>query len=273
MISDKTSGTSAIKSPAEKFKVPMSTVPRHFFSMDKSNRLDLLWSPKPSATKLFVLFSGDALRAKYDPPVYQRWSWAKNFPGHCLYISDPSLYCSDKLGLAWYAGNAEYDPLEHMSIVVKKIIRDLNLTTKDIIFYGSSGGGHAAIRSLTFFPKATAIAINPQTSLAKYHRTNVDRYLSICYPDLDPDIALEAYAKKFDLTRSMDFYHSKNILIAQNDTDTFHLKNHCEPFIKKANQYDDNTIVRFDFSLEGGHGKGESEEVYKSMMEFIMEKQ
>ncbi|WP_218240971.1 hypothetical protein, partial [Pseudomonas sp. 2822-17] len=40
---------------------------------------------KPSQEKrLFVLLSGSANRSKFTPPVFQRWSWAEYFPGHCL---------------------------------------------------------------------------------------------------------------------------------------------------------------------------------------------
>lgn len=72
--------------------------PELFHSTRAGLTYDLLWSPKPGAKRLFVLFSGDAMRSKNNPPVFQRWSWAPQFPGHCLYVSDPTLLMAPSEG-------------------------------------------------------------------------------------------------------------------------------------------------------------------------------
>lgn len=85
--------------------------PTLYLEKEGKHRIDYLWQPNLEHDRLFVLFSGNAMRSKNDPPVFQRWSWSKHFPGSCLYVSDPSLYLSKDIGLAWYSGADTFDPL------------------------------------------------------------------------------------------------------------------------------------------------------------------
>ncbi|WP_146339480.1 hypothetical protein [Nesterenkonia sp. NBAIMH1] len=90
-------------------------------------RYDFILSPRREAHRLIVFFSGDARRDKFQPPVFQRWSWADKFPAHCLYMSDPALYRSETLGLTWYAGAAEQDYLKHIWGIVDRIADQLGV--------------------------------------------------------------------------------------------------------------------------------------------------
>uniref|UniRef100_UPI001C9C4959 hypothetical protein n=1 Tax=Nesterenkonia massiliensis TaxID=1232429 RepID=UPI001C9C4959 len=72
---------------------------------------EFIFAPKPQSKRLIVFFSGDARRTLFDPPVFQRWSWARKFPASCIYFSDPALHLRGDLGLGWYAGSAESDYL------------------------------------------------------------------------------------------------------------------------------------------------------------------
>jgi len=62
-----------------------------------------------SNNKLFVFFSGYVDRTRLSLPVFHRWSWSGQFPGHTLYISDPTLLLSSRLGLGWYIGSGKND--------------------------------------------------------------------------------------------------------------------------------------------------------------------
>jgi hypothetical protein len=109
-------------------------------------QFDYLYQPSIHK-RLFVFFSGSAQRSKINPPVFQRWSWAHLFPGHCLYVSDPSLFLNDKLGLAWYSGTSGFDPMPIIAQEVKNLALSLDINESSIFSYGSSGGGFAALRS------------------------------------------------------------------------------------------------------------------------------
>lgn len=229
---------------------------------------DFLWYPNPGYKKLFIFFSGDILREKNAPPVYQRWSWATHFPGNCLFFSDPSLKLSNKLGLSWYSGSEDADPMPNIACIVNKICSYLEIDEKDIVTYGSSGGGFAAIRFLLFSNCSTAVAINPQTRIKKYYRSKVKEYLQELYPSYSIEDALKAYETRMDLLKSYHFLKNKKIIYVQNTVDNFHMKNHAEPFFKMFGSNSDHLNKMF-FEELGGHGKAENQEVFDKILAMI----
>lgn len=229
---------------------------------------DFLWYPKAQYKKIFVFFSGDILREKNAPPVYQRWSWAPFFPGNCLFISDPSLKLSDSLGLAWYAGSEHYDPLPIIAGIIKRICSSISIDEKDIVTYGSSGGGFAAIRSLLYLEKATAVAINPQTEIKKYHRSKVNHYLSELYPSFDDKKVFDEFQEKLDLFFSLSLLSDKKIIYVQNLADDFHVKKHAEPFFKSCEGR--NVVLRKVFFEDSrGHGTAEDQSTFNKILSII----
>lgn len=239
-------------------------------------RFDFLFSPKKDSDKLFVMFSGDALRQQYEPPVFQRWTWAPHFPGHCLYISDPSLFLADDLGLAWYAGTQDFDPQDVISTRIQKIAEFLGVTQSNIYTYGSSGGGFAAIRMQLSLPKITAIAVNPQTSILNYNSRAVEKYLSICFNGRSRVEMREEFPRRVSLLENVDILKSGKILISQNESDKHHYSNHLKPFCKAIGVpviHDEKhaRFRRFVFDLEGGHNKAETPEVFREILRIGME--
>ena len=129
------------------------------------HRIDYLWHPNLEHRRLFVLFSGNAMRSRNDPPVFQRWSWASHFPGSCLYVSDPSLYLHPDLGLAWYSGTEKFDPMPSILQRALDIAAQSGVPRKNIFSYGSSGGGFAALRFAAITEGIGAISVNPQIQI------------------------------------------------------------------------------------------------------------
>lgn len=238
------------------------------------HRFDYLWKPKPGAKRLFVLFSGDAMRKSYNPPVFQRWSWADHFPGHCLYVSDPMLYMSRDLGLTWYAGTADLDPMEVIIRRVQAMLPLVGLTAENVVAYGSSGGGFAALRMASMMEGATAIAINPQTNIAKYERRSPDRYAKICLKRADRHEALADFPMRMNLLCHADRLAQRRIIVIQNLMDTHHHSEHYLPFCAAMGatgdeNRDTGTFRRILFSHEGGHGKAETPEAFTAALDIL----
>lgn len=229
---------------------------------------DFLFSPNAGTKKLFVLFSGDAMRKKYDPPVFQRWKWAEAFPGHCLYISDPALYLDEKLGLAWYAGNKDFDPMTVISRLITDIATTMGVPADGIVTYGSSGGGFAALRALTFLPQATAVPVNPQTDITQYEFKNVERYTEIAFGTRDRGEALKL-APRLSLFNAMNVLRSRRIIYMQNSTDTHHLNEHFIPFRDMLGP-DAKNFEAIIFDVDGGHGAAEPQEAFDRAMKIIV---
>lgn len=237
-------------------------------------KFDFLWHPSAKHKRIFVLFSGDAMRDKYDPPVFQRWSWAPHFPGHCLFVSDPSIYLDPRLGLAWYAGTKDFDPMPTVAEKVNIIREKLKVPAREVYSYGSSGGGFAALRFLLFYAEGGAIAINPQTVITNYHLKSVERYLEKCFGNRDRGEGLKTYPKRFSLLESSDVLKDRRIILIQNTQDTHHYEEHYKPFctaLGAGNEHapNDKPLHRILFSHEGGHRKAESQEVFDTAMGLV----
>ena len=238
-------------------------------------RFDALWSPKPGAERLFVLFSGDALRSKNDPPVFQRWSWAPHFPGHCLYFSDPALYLADWLGLAWYAGTAGFDVLPPIARAIEAVLAAVGLGPDRAFAYGSSGGGFAALRLAAMMPGTGAVAINPQTVVPVYERKTTEMYLRLAF-DRGRKGALRHYPERLSLLELVPRLQQRRLIYIQNTLDPHHYEKHYLPFCAamgappEANETEGG-FRRLLFAHEKGHVKAETPAVFGRAMQIVQD--
>lgn len=236
------------------------------------DQYDFVFAPKPESGRLIVFFSGDARRTKFEPPVFQRWSWASKFPANCLYFSDPALYLNDQLGLAWYAGGQGTDYLEHIWGIVNSILPTLGVAPGRVFSYGSSGGGFAALRSAQYFPGLRVVAVNPQTDLWAYPQRWTSRLARAAYgvetlKDVNPD---EHY--KFTTLDRLTLDGSEHIFLAQNIQDGEHHRNHFEPFLQFAHHTSNGgKLTTRTFSDPSGHAGAEDEETFSHIMGFLQQ--
>lgn len=236
-------------------------------------RYDFALAKRPRSRRLFVLFSGAASRDKLDPPVFQRWKWADRFPGHVLYVSDPALFEDEALGLAWYIGVGDRDPLPFIADTARSVAGYLGLQEDKVVFYGSSGGGFAALRMQDFMAEATSVAINPQVTLTKYNRSLVGRYVKTCHGVSLNEFDFEANRDRFDLLAHPKTTENRLILV-QNTLDKSHYTKHfsayCEMLGISPNESTEKGNVKtILFSHEKGHFQAETSEVFTQIMNAI----
>lgn len=183
----------------------------------------LFYPAKARGSKLFVLLSGAIDRGKTMPPVFNRYSWAEKglFPGSVLVISDPSVSLDGRLDLGWYVGDVNGGVSKAVCDIVRLYLRLLNLTVEDVVFWGSSGGGFAAISASIKMPGSKAVAINAQANILKYEvRRSVDNFLDfIGAPSFEMDNNPEINLLLSDFTAA-------KILLVQNVFDRHHLECH-----------------------------------------------
>lgn len=245
-----------------------------FYSFeDDGFTYDFLLVKKPGVVKrLFVLFSGAAV-GDQPPPVFQRWRWAEQFPGHCLYISDPTIRLAENFRLAWYAGTPLHEPLEVIAQLITGIAEKLNVKLSDTFSYGSSGGGYTSLRLGAYLPEVGMVAVNPQTVVTKYHRGFVDRLLKVCFNGLAPEDALELFPRKLSLVHHADTLADRRIIYVQNSVDTHHALIHQPLFFEALGLESGETkgdVTFFPFYNEGGHTKAESPEVFTQVINKIL---
>ena len=204
--------------------------------------------------KLYVVLSGS--RKADDPlPLFKRWSWNAAFDGSVLYISDPMFYKFEDCALGWYFGSEEFNIYTY----IRKIIDILKkkYAFQHIIFYGSSGGGFAALQAAAYCEDSLAIAINPQIYINRYpyyarafkRTTGIDLDLPDKYNRNKIDGLLKNSSSKF--------------LIIQNASDKHGCTAHIFPLLQKYNikpkyglQKHDN-IYLWIYDAIGGHDSQE----------------
>ena len=227
---------------------------------------------KKDSPYLLVFFSGARDPNKSVLPYYNRWSWADKMPGSCLYISDPTFNINPQdLKLAWYIGTEKHDWMQSILKIIKKIIETMGIKEDNVIFYGSSGGGFAALKAVGLLNNGVAIAINPQTDILKYVPAHVDNYLKIafnCKAEAVPDsVKKERFSVFSGLVRS----RKAKFIILQNLQDSFHYKNHYLPLcsylgLPPEDSKDQKEIKRYNtwiYDCESGHGAEPSDLVPK----------
>lgn len=123
-------------------------------------------------SKLYVIFDGSRSRSggrDLAPlPSFSRWSWHKQTDASLVSIEDPMFYTFPQCTLGWYYGTKDEDYRQYCAQCIGKIADLLHIENDDIILYGSSGGGTAAIGVSRYLPGCTVVAINPQIFLDMY---------------------------------------------------------------------------------------------------------
>lgn len=225
----------------------LSDIPNNLCITISKFKFDMLFN-YINKTKLYIILSG-AKNSNDKLPIFRRWSWNSAFDGSVLYIADPMLTYYKDLLLGWYYGNEEENIYTYIYNIVKAF-RD-KFKFKNIIFYGSSGGGFAALQACCYFKDAFSIAINPQTNILNY--TYAQKFVNIT--------GINLYNDKFNRNDIANIIKTStsNFLIIQNDTDIHHFTHHLLPLLKKYNmnpqygiQKKENLFVWIYHAL-GGH--------------------
>lgn len=147
-----------------------------------------------------------------------------------LSFSDPSLLLHEDLNLAWFNGShLQPDLFRVLADIVRKVA--LSVGASKIVFLGGSGGGYASLRMLEHFPHGTAIAMNPQTDIDRYHAMHVKKYVDLAWNGERNILDSVAGTTVFDgLEKVKD---TATVLYLQNSNDAFHVKQHFLPFQKQ----------------------------------------
>ena len=181
-----------------------------------------------SSDVLLVVFHG-ALDLQADLPIFSGAQVVSGLDVARLSFTDPSLYLSPELPLAWHAGNRFQPNLQGVTTrLIKKIATSIG--ARRLILFGSSGGGFASLIQAASLPEATAVVANAQTNALLYHRVHVEKYLALAWGG-DRDGFIEAGGNSaVDRFRALDSI--PRVLYMQNSTDTFHIREHLVPFIR-----------------------------------------
>lgn len=194
--------------------------------------IDMTLDAQPGAPLVVFLNGAITDRTKVTPPVFAGFGVLDRAQVSLLCINDPSVYLSDTLGLAWYAGWDGVELRDDLVSIVRKVAGDIGASR--IAFIGGSGGGFAAMSLSYDFPGSLAIAWNPQTDLFDYAKVHVDAYLEAAWGTTDLDEARTRMAyQAIPSLRSLYAHGQTNfVLYLQNESD-WHVRAHLMPMLAK----------------------------------------
>lgn len=145
-----------------------------FYTRIRSARIEGFFH-KGKSSVLYVMFGGSRTRsggkALAPLPSFYRWSWYQETDASLVSLEDPMFYTFPECTLGWYYGTKEEDYRQYCARCIGKIAELLNIENRDIVLYGSSGGGTAAIGVSRYLTGCSVVAINPQIFLEKYPYT------------------------------------------------------------------------------------------------------
>lgn len=177
------------------------------------------------------------------------------FPGlantNQVALSDPSLGVSPDFRIGWFAGHRGFDTQYHLRGALRTIAKALG--GDRTIYFGTSGGGFAALYYSFFAPKAVALVFNPQTNIPAYHSTLVTPYREACWPDLTSNDQL-ADVTCTNLPQLYATGFRNTIVYCQSMGDRHHATTHMLPFLGALAGQSRSRRVMLHSDFAGDHG-------------------
>lgn len=205
--------------------------------------LDLLFRLTPGSDTAIVSFHAALQPGASTRPVFTGVGVTAGLAAHQLFVSDPSLELDDSLLLAWFAGNLRQDLQRDLRVVLEHVVASLGV--RNLIFFGPSGGGFAALYYSWWFPGSLAVASNPQVVLSRYEpRRHLATFGRVCFDASTPVELERALNDRFmsDLRTQYGKGFTNSVAYLQNTSDLHHVGEHMVPFFSDVSTSPDTYV-------------------------------
>lgn len=216
----------------------------------------------PGATRMLVTLHGAADAARRGRPVFNGFNPDL---ADCIQVavSDPSLQLPGDFGIAWFAGHQDFDTPALLRRAFAEMAKAWGV--ERTIFFGTSGGGFAALAQSHAMPGSIAVVGNPQTRIARYHAPSVTAYREGCWPALADNAALERVTLA-DCTALYGAGFANTVIYAQSMGDRHHWRAHMLPFAAAVAGRGNADRVLFHTDFHGVHGHALPREAYATWL-------
>lgn len=209
-----------------------------------------------STNKNLICFGSGAYDPKrLSPPIFRRHSWQHRFEESVIYYNDPTLYVDPDIIIGWGVGKNDKWYLQDITKIISVLAAKNGVKSKNILFFGSSGGGFTALILSAFIKKSTVIVNNPQIFLANYAKQHFNQMVDSCFDNLDFNTILTKYGYRFDVLEI--FKREKympNITYLVNIDSKPDISNQLIPFINHISSFEYfNDVTILLYHAENGH--------------------
>lgn len=210
--------------------------------------IDMLFDPVGSDTTVVTFHA--ALRKGAQLPLFAGGTVFQDGPVNRILVSDPGLYASPTLNLAWFAGTHDLRLQELFPRVLRRLFAAAG--GRRLIFFGPSGGGFAALYYSRLFPESLAVAVNPQTILMNFSEPHRRAYAAAAHGAESPADADAVFRDVLDADLREHYAGEvpNHVLYIQNEPDHQHVDGHLRPFLATLPDHSRITV------LMGNWGEG-----------------
>ena len=194
--------------------------------------------------KLFMILDGARTHSggrKRSVPIFNRWSWYPYSDYSWISVEDPMYFINDDITLGWFWGTTRENFREYTAQLAANIARYLGIRSDNVVFYGGSGGGTAAIHSAALFGGGVAVSINGQVNFEYAHK-DIDNFIRYTGMNIrKPD--------KFDrndICGIMRRYTNTKYILVENCRSGWDLTDHARYFSDKLGIEPVYGVSRFD---------------------------
>lgn len=188
--------------------------------------------------KKLIAFSNGAYDPKKSvPPVFMRSKWVDDFEANCVFIDDRTVH-DNNLRLGWGIGTEDKHYLRLYIAFIKKIASLLEISNKDIMYFGSSAGGFMSIAMASMHKGTYAVVNNPQTYVNNYLPQYKKAVYKSSFPGMSEIDIIRKYSNRLSLVNI--FARNKNVpktYYLQNRLCEGDMKNHLNPFLDSMDKY------------------------------------
>lgn len=196
--------------------------------MDSGRPIDILFDPVENSQTALVCFHG-AIAADTSLPFFLGRGVTEGLGTTRIFVSDSTLLLGEGFSLSWYIGSASQPRLvESLTLILAKLFSVSGSAHK--VFFGSSGGGFAALLYSRLFPGSLALPMNPQSNLLEHRDSATGPYSRAAWGVE----SLEQIEEKIplNLVGLYDQFFPNTIGYIQNLWDWIHIQKHQLPFLE-----------------------------------------
>lgn len=211
--------------------------------------VDLLVENNRSTTTLVIFHAALGQKQKF-LPVFTGRSISDGIGVNRIFVSDASLLAGEDIGLAWYLGTRDL----LLEAVIEELVECLqeSFSAKNLVFFGMSGGGFAALNYSRMFPGSLAIPVNPQTNILKYNAAHWTKFAENCF-GVEGEVAARQLIEDIPSSNQCGVYESSTanrVLYVQNAKDP-HVISHMLPWLRSTQWAKEHKLIMEDWG--NGH--------------------
>lgn len=208
-----------------------------FYGASVTGEHALAWNARRGNRKLVVRFNGAIDRSKTSLPYFGGLNSLLERDESVIVFSDPALDRDPDLTLGWYLGETGRGKLlyDHINAVIDFYVKRWDI--EDVILFGTSGGGFAALQVGLRRGKCKILPMNPQTVLSHYFTSFYERGRDSAAKD--GALFAEKFPSAFDTRMLLSQLKDGTVVhyVDNSVGDKHHHNKHYLPFAEAARKY------------------------------------